>query len=52
MILAARGSRNLDSGEVPIQDKDVVEGFRRRARRIHTKAILTATLLTLLRLYF
>jgi len=52
VVLAARGARNLDSGEAPVQDKDVAEGFRRRARRIHIKAILTAALLTLSRLYF
>lgn len=52
MILAARGLRNLDNREEQIKDNAVVKELRRRTRRIHIKAILTATLLTLSCLYF
>ena len=51
-MLAARGSRNLDGGEERVNDSDVATGLRRKAKRIHVKAVLTAALLTLLGFYF
>jgi hypothetical protein len=52
VVLAARGSRNLDSGEEKINDSGKVADLRLVARGIHLKTILTALLLTLLGLYF
>jgi len=52
VILAARGTRNLDGGEERINDSGVLAELRRKARWIHLKAILTAALLTLLGFYF
>ncbi|MGH7253355.1 MAG: hypothetical protein ACREIE_06095 [Nitrospiraceae bacterium] len=48
MALAARGSRNLDTGEEKIQDTAVVRELRRQARRVHIESILAATWLTAL----
>jgi hypothetical protein len=48
VALAARGSRNLDTGEERIQDTAVVRQLRRQARRVHIESILAATWLTAL----
>lgn len=45
-MLAARGSRNLDTGEEEIEDHAVTIQLRRQARRVHIESILTAALLT------
>lgn len=49
-MLAARGSRNLDTGEERIEDQAVALQLRRQARRVHIESIVAAALLTLLSL--
>jgi hypothetical protein len=46
VILAARGSRNLDNGEKKIEDETLIARLRRQARKVHVQSILTALLLT------
>lgn len=48
MILAARGSRNLDTGEEKIQDPAMTSALRRQARGVHVKSLLAGALLTVL----
>ena len=48
MILAARGSRNLDTGEEKIQDPAMTMVLRRQARRVHVNSLLAGALLTVL----
>ena len=48
MFLAARGLRNLDSGEEAIDDLATTALLRRVANKIHFQAILLALALTLL----
>ena len=51
MILAARGARNLDGGEEPVNDSGVLAELRWKAKRIHIKSVLAAASLTLLGFY-
>ena len=51
MVLAARGLRNLDSGEEKIKDRDEEMQLRRQANRVYIKATLTAIVLTLVSFY-
>jgi len=51
VVLAARGSRNLDGGEEKINDSAEADRLRRKARRIHIKVALTAAVLTVLASY-
>ena len=44
--LAARGTRNLDTGEEPIQDAAELALVRARARRVMVESLLTAALVT------
>jgi len=44
--LAARGTRNMDSGEVAITDDAARSELRTQAHRIHARALATAALLT------
>ncbi len=46
MVLAARGARNLDTGEERIADSAVEVQLRRQARKVHIKSILMALLMT------
>jgi hypothetical protein len=46
VILAARGLRNLDSGEEKIEDETLIAGLRRQGRKVHAESVLTALLLT------
>ena len=46
MVLAARGSRNLDRGEEEIQDPALVRELRHRALSVHLKSLLAAVLAT------
>ncbi len=48
MALAARGSRNLDTGEEKIQDTAALRQLRRQARRVHIESILAGAWLTAL----
>jgi len=46
--LAARGSRNLDDGEVAIDDLNVVRQLRRRGRKVMLESGVAAVLLAVL----
>jgi hypothetical protein len=50
LALAARGARNLDTGEEIIRDEAVRDTLRRQARAVHVKSALAAGVLTLLSL--
>ena len=50
--MAARGTRNMDTGEEAIKDKSVVKQLRLRARRIHRRALILAIVLTLITIAF
>lgn len=50
--MAARGTRNLDNGEEPLDDTPLVERLRDKARRINRRALITALVITLLALVF
>lgn len=52
MRLAARGLRNLDSGEEKIQDRAAEMQLRSQAHGVHIQSILAALLLTILGFYF
>ena len=45
MALAARGLRDMDSGEEAITDAAVLEQVRRQARRVQLKSALLAAAL-------
>jgi len=44
--LAARGTRNLDDGERPIDDPGLAARLRARARRVHVESLVLASALT------
>jgi hypothetical protein len=46
--LAARGTRNMDTGKELIEDEDVKAQLRRQARWVYLKAILAASALTVI----
>jgi hypothetical protein len=50
--MAARGTRNMDTGEEPVNDEKLIEQLRGRARRINRRALVTAVAATLLALAF
>jgi len=50
--MAARGTRNMDTGEEKIEDKSVASQLRLQARRIHRRALIIALLLTLITVAF
>lgn len=50
--MAARGTRNMDTGEESIADKNEVKQLRATSRRIHRRALITATIITLVALGF
>ena len=52
IALAARGTRNMDSGEESINDAKLIEQLRDKARRINRRAIVTALAITILALAF
>ena len=52
IALAARGTCNMDSGEVRLEDKALIEQLRATARRINRRALYTAVLITLIALAF
>jgi hypothetical protein len=52
IALAARGTCNLDAGEQPLEDKDLIEQLRRKSRRIHRRALVTAVAITIVTLAF
>jgi hypothetical protein len=52
IALAARGTCNMDSGEVSLKDEDSIEQLRAIARRINRRAFYTAAFITLVALAF
>jgi len=44
--LAARGTRNMDSGEAAVTDDAERSHLRAQARRVHARSLATAALLT------
>ncbi len=50
MALAARGARNMDTGDEAIEDEAEKAQLRRQARRVHVQSILAALVLTALTL--
>ena len=52
IALAARGMCNLDAGETRLDDENLAAQLREKSRRIHRRALTTATAITLLTLIF
>lgn len=50
--LAARGVRNMDAGEEKLNDKNLIEQLRRKARQLNRRALITAVAITILALAF
>jgi hypothetical protein len=48
VLLAARGTRNLDEGEETIEDRGLADALRRRARGIWIRSLVLALGLTLI----
>lgn len=46
MLLAARGSRDMDNGEEKITDGALVAALRAKATRVHLLSLLTAAIIT------
>ena len=52
LALAASGKCNMDEGEESLDDENLIEQLRIKARRINRRALITATVITLLALAF
>ena len=52
MVLAARGARDLDDGEQPVDDEQERSLLRAQARSVYTRSGLLAVLGTLMILLF
>ena len=52
IALAAMGKCNMDAGEVTLDDENLINELRAKARRINTRALITAGAITLLALLF
>ena len=50
--MAARGTRNMDTGEEKLEDETLAERLRATARRINRRALITAIVITLVALAF
>ena len=50
--MAARGTRNMDTGGEKIEDETLIEKLRGKARRINRRALITAIVITFLALVF
>jgi hypothetical protein len=50
--MAARGTRNMDTGEEKIEDENEIKRLRATARRIHRRALITAVVVTVVALAF
>jgi hypothetical protein len=48
VVLAARGSCNLDNGETKIADNSLVTQLRKRANKIYVKSIIAAAIVTII----
>lgn len=52
MAMAARGTRNMDSGEEKIEDEGLNAKLRGVSRKIHRRALITAIVITLVTILF
>jgi hypothetical protein len=52
IALAATGKCNMDEGEESLDDENLIEQLRVKARRINLRALITAGAITLLALLF
>ena len=52
IALAARGTCNLDAGEKPVADEDLIDQLRAKSRLINRRALFTAAAITLVTLVF
>lgn len=52
MNLAARGARNLDGGEEPIESPSELLQVRRQARKVYLESAAVAAALTILSLFY
>ena len=50
--MAARGTRNLDTGEERVENPEELARLRRQARAVHLRALATAIVVTLVALAF
>jgi hypothetical protein len=50
--MAARGTRNMDTGEESVEDKTIIQQLRATARKIHRRALITAIVVTIVALAF
>jgi hypothetical protein len=50
--MAARGTRNMDDGEESIDDENLIDQLRAKARRINRRALVTAVAITILTIAF
>jgi hypothetical protein len=52
IALAARGVCNMDSGETALEDEELIDELRAKARQINRRAIYTAAAITVVALAF
>jgi hypothetical protein len=52
IALAAQGKCNMDAGEERLEDENLIEQLKDKARRINRRAVITAAAITLLALVF
>jgi len=52
IALAAKGTCNLDAGEVDVGDEKLVEQLRNKARKINRRAIVVAVVVTMVALAY
>jgi hypothetical protein len=50
--LAARGARNLDSGNEVIEDKALAASLREKAAAVHKRSLMVAAAITVVALIF
>ena len=46
MVLAARGTRNLDAGDEPVNDDEIERKLRKQALKVYVESALMAVALT------
>jgi hypothetical protein len=52
IALAARGTCNMDAGETPLADQDLLERLRHKSKLINRRALFTALCITIVTLIF
>ncbi len=52
IALAASGRRNMDAGEEKVEDENLIEQLRKKARAINRRALITAIAITILAVAF